>query len=122
LTLQALGINVDGFSDCRTATCQALNERTPDMQQVRYFSYTAAVPLPRVSPLLRRSWFLVTEKEGPNDGMMSVASAHWGEHLGTLGVDHFAQTPDGLFLRTGESFDPVGFCARLIENLAHRGL
>jgi triacylglycerol lipase len=122
LTLQAFGVNVDGFRDCRPAVCRAFNERTPDVPRVRYFSYSASVTPTRVSPLLRRSWFLVMQKEGANDGMVSVASARWGEHLGTLAVDHFAQTPDGLFLRSGESFDPVGFCTRLIEHLAHRGL
>jgi hypothetical protein len=50
-----------------------------------------------------------------------VASAHWGEYLGTLAVDHFAQTPDGLFVRPGETFDSVGFFARLVEDLARRG-
>jgi hypothetical protein len=42
--------------------------------------------------------------------------------LGMLSVDHFAQTPDGLFVRPGEDFDALNFYSRLIENLAHRGL
>ncbi|HWG46813.1 MAG TPA: hypothetical protein VN688_28885 [Gemmataceae bacterium] len=122
LTLEAFGLNVDGFRDCRTDACRAFNERTPDAAGVRYFSYTAAVPSSRVSPLLRRAWNILTPAEGANDGLVSVRSATWGEVLGMLSVDHFAQTPDGLFVRPGENFDAVTFYARLVEDLAHRGL
>jgi triacylglycerol lipase len=122
LALEAFGINVDGFRDCRTDVCRVFNEQTPDIADVRYYSYTAAVPSSRVSPLLRRAWNILTSAEGPNDGLVSVRSATWGEVLGMLYVDHFAQTPDGLYVRSGESFDALGFYSRLIENLAHRGL
>jgi hypothetical protein len=71
---------------------------------------------------LRRAWNILTTVEGPNDGLVSVRSGTWGEVLGTLSVDHFAQTPDGLFVRPGESFDALHFYSRLIENLAHMGL
>jgi triacylglycerol lipase len=122
LTLEAFGVNVDGFAACRPAACREFNEQTPDAPGVRYFSYTAAVAPPRITPLLRRAWNLLTPLEGPNDGIVSVASARWGEELGTLAVDHFAQTPDGLFVRPDENFDALGFYARLVEDLARRGL
>jgi triacylglycerol lipase len=122
LTLEAFGINVDGFRDCRTDACRAFNERTPDAPGVRYFSYTAAVPSSRISPLLRRAWNILTPLEGANDGLVSVRSAAWGEVLGMLSVDHFAQTPDGLFVRPGENFDALTFYSHLVEDLAHRGL
>ncbi len=122
LTLEAFGINVDGFRDCRTDACRLFNERTPDAAEVRYFSYTASVPSSRVSPLLRRAWNILTPIEGANDGLVSVRSGGWGEVLGMLSVDHFAQTPDGLFVRPGENFDALTFYSRLIEDLAHRGL
>jgi triacylglycerol lipase len=122
LTLEALGVNVDGFADCRPAACAAFNERTPDAPGVRYFSYTAAAAPPRITPPLRRGWSLLTPLEGPNDGLVSVRSARWGEEVGRIGVDHFAQTPDGLFIRPGENFDTLGFYGRLIEDLARRGL
>jgi triacylglycerol lipase len=122
LTLEAFGINVDGFRDCRTDVCRTFNEHVADAPGVRYFSYTASVPSSRVSPLLRRAWNILTPAEGANDGLVSVRSARWGEVLGSLSVDHFAQTPDGLFVRPGESFDALTFYSRLIEDLAHRGL
>ena len=64
---------------------------------------------------------LLTPREGPNDGLVSLASARWGEYLGTIHADHFAQTPDGVFLRPGEDFDALGFYTRLVEDLARRG-
>jgi triacylglycerol lipase len=122
LTLEAFGINVDGFRDCRTDACRTFNECTPNAPGVRYFSYTASVPSSRVSPLLRRAWNILTLAEGANDGLVSVRSAVWGEVIGTLSVDHFAQTPDGLFVRPGETFDAVNFYSHFIEELTHRGL
>jgi triacylglycerol lipase len=122
LTLEAFGVNVNGFRDCQTDVCRAFNEQTPDAEGVRYFSYGAAVAPPRITPLLRRGWNILTPLEGDNDGLVSVRSARWGEYLGTLSVDHFAQTPDGLFVRPGENFDALGFYSRLVEDLARRGL
>jgi len=111
LALQALGMNVDGVSACRVDDCRRFNACTPDMPGVRYFSYGAAVAHSRITPFLRRAWDILTPLEGPNDGLVSVQSAHWGEYLGTLSVDHFAQTPDRLFIKDGETFDSLGFSA-----------
>jgi triacylglycerol lipase len=121
LTMQALGFNVDGFRDCRLAACQEFNAITPDRPGVHYFSYAAEVSATRLSPVLRRAWNIVTPVEGPNDGMISVASARWGKYLGTIHADHFAQTPDAVMLRPGEDFDSLGFFTRLVEDLARRG-
>jgi pimeloyl-ACP methyl ester carboxylesterase len=121
LALEAVGINVDGFKDCRPAVCRKFNEENPDHPKVRYFSYGGDVPQSRLSPFLRRAWNILTPIEGPNDGMVSVASANWGEYLGSIHADHFAQTPDATFIRVGEDFDSIGFFANLVEALAHRG-
>jgi triacylglycerol lipase len=121
LAMEAFGVNVDGFRDCRLDACRAFNERTPDRPEVRYFSYGGQVSHARVSPGLRRAWNLVMPVEGPNDGMVSVASSRWGQYLGTIHADHFAQTPDARFLRPDEDFDTLGFYSRLVEDLARRG-
>ncbi len=121
LAMEAMGINVDGFRDCRPSACAAFNAATPDMPGVTYFSYGGAVSQSRVTPFLRRAWTLLTPVEGPNDGMVSVASARWGAYLGTVAADHFAQTPDAVFIRPGEDFDAAGFCFGVIEELARRG-
>lgn len=122
LSLQALGVNVDGFRDCCLEAVREFNARTPDAPNVRYFSYGGSVSPAKLTPTLRRAWTLLTPVEGPNDGMVSVASATWGEYLGTIQADHYAQTPDATFVRPGENFDHLGFYSRLVENLARREL
>jgi triacylglycerol lipase len=121
LALEAAGFNVDGFRDCSPAACREFNARTPDMPGVSYFSYGGEVPVSRVTAPLRRAWYMLTALEGPNDGMVSLASARWGEYLGTVHADHFAQTPDMKFIHPHEDFDPLGFYFRILENLARRG-
>ncbi|MGE3809750.1 MAG: esterase/lipase family protein [Gemmataceae bacterium] len=121
LALEALGVNVDGFRDCTREACRAFNEVTPDHPRVRYFSYAGEVTSAHLAPPLRRAWSLLTPIEGPNDGMVSVTSARWGEYLGTVRADHFAQTPDAVFLRANEDFDALGFYTRVVEDLARRG-
>lgn len=121
VALEALGVSVDGFHDCRPSICRTFNARTPDLPGVRYFSYSGDVPLARVTPMLRRAWELLAAAEGPNDGLVSVQSARWGEFLGTIPADHFAQTPDGLFVHPTESFDSLRFFTRIVEDLARRG-
>ncbi len=121
LALEAMGFNVDGFHDCRPCACRDFNAATPDMPGVRYFSYGGAVPGSKLTPVLRRAWSLLNATEGPNDGMVSLASARWGEYLGTIQADHFAQTPDMTFVRPNEDFDALGFYLRLLEDLARRG-
>jgi triacylglycerol lipase len=120
-TLEMFGLSMEAIRDCQPAACRAFNASTPDAPGVSYFSYGAAVPLSRVSPMLRRCWSLLTAAEGPNDGLVSVRSARWGEYRETLAVDHFAQSPDGMYIHPRETFDSVGFFTRLLEDLAWRG-
>jgi triacylglycerol esterase/lipase EstA (alpha/beta hydrolase family) len=121
LALEAFGVNVNGFRDCRLDACRKFNEETPDSPNVRYFSFGGEVSPGRLSPVLRRAWSILTSAEGPNDGMVSVSSARWGDYVETINADHFAQTPDAIFLRAGEDFDTLRFYCRMVENLARRG-
>jgi triacylglycerol lipase len=121
LALEAVGMNVDGFADCRPKTCAEFNAQTPDLPGIRYFSYGGSVTIGHVTPVLRRAWCLLSAVEGPNDGMVSLASSRWGEYLGTIHADHFAQTPDMTFVHPNETFDALGFYSRLLEDLARRG-
>lgn len=70
---------------------ETFNPNTPDMAGVQYFSYGAAVS-PSLWSLFRLSHKILAEIEGPNDGLVSVASSRWGGgngYKGTLvGVSH----------------------------------
>ncbi|KAI0080363.1 alpha/beta-hydrolase, partial [Panus rudis PR-1116 ss-1] len=64
------------------------NENTPDVPGVKYFSW-GAVYEPGLIDTWKWSHSVILEKEGPNDGLVSLKSARWGTYLGTLeGVNH----------------------------------
>ncbi|KAI0095101.1 Alpha/Beta hydrolase protein [Irpex rosettiformis] len=64
------------------------NEDTPDVPGVKYFSW-GAVYEPGLIDTWKWSHSVILEKEGPNDGLVSLKSARWGTYLGTLeGVNH----------------------------------
>ncbi len=66
------------------------NPKTPDNPGIRYFSYGAMISNkpPLLSPF-RVSHRLLQRLEGPNDGLVSVASSRHGTYKGTLtGVNH----------------------------------
>lgn len=60
----------------------------PGLSQCRYYSYGATVD-PSFWSVFRQSHRIVEREEGPNDGLVSVASSQWGTYKGTLvGVSH----------------------------------
>lgn len=62
---------------------ESFNPRTPDREGVKYYSYGAMIE-PRLWSMFRQSGRIITEAEGPNDGLVSVTSSKWGEYKGTL--------------------------------------
>lgn len=65
------------------------NPNTPDDPSVKYYSYGAAAQLPAWSSLLGVPWQMVQDKEGDNDGFVSVKSAKWGTYVKTINADHW---------------------------------
>lgn len=59
------------------------NEDTPDAPGVKYFSWGAWYE-PGLIDTWKWSHSVILEKEGPNDGLVSVESSKWGTYLGTL--------------------------------------
>jgi triacylglycerol lipase len=86
--LRMMGLDTGAVAELTTDACARFNERTPDCPGVKYFSITAARPLLEVSPLLFQPYRIVHAAEGVNDGLVSVQSATWAEHLETWPVDH----------------------------------
>ncbi|KAI8801299.1 Alpha/Beta hydrolase protein [Cladochytrium replicatum] len=121
------------------------NPSTPDHADVAYFSYAAETPTtPRSSPALVLPYQIITEQEGPNDGMVSVRSATWGELLGIMEADHWELVPPKVWRRLWslnvsavagklrqrapsqgkgerERFDYVDFYLHVVTGLADRG-
>jgi len=87
---KSLGLPGGGqaFVELTSERMNAFNQATADAEGVAYFSYGAACEPSFASPF-RLPWGVVYEREGPNDGLVSVASAQWGTYLGTLdNVNH----------------------------------
>jgi triacylglycerol lipase len=78
------------FYDLTTDGCRAFNAQVPDVPRVRYFSIAGRCTLAWISPDLLLPHEVIRRAEGPNDGMVSVASATWGEHIDVWEGDHIS--------------------------------
>lgn len=76
------------FNDLTLASCRRFNDEVPDAPGVRYFSVAGRVCVSWRTP----TWWLpspiVERAEGPNDGVVSMASARWGESFEEWDADH----------------------------------
>ena len=64
------------------------NDMVLNQPDVKYFSFGASF-IPSWGSVFRSSHNIIQSIEGPNDGMVSVESAMWGEYKGTLrNVNH----------------------------------
>jgi triacylglycerol lipase len=86
--MRLLGLDVRAVRDLTADACARFNERYPDVPGVKYFSVSGKREWKRLPPIFLHSARIVEATEGPNDGIVSVASARWGEHLGTWPADH----------------------------------
>ncbi|NLF47470.1 MAG: hypothetical protein GX578_04010 [Clostridiales bacterium] len=72
------------------------NEMVPDAEKVYYQSWAFDMKKPETDPAMKLFYNISLEEEGPNDGLVSVASAMWGnfrgvyEGLGGKGISHSA--------------------------------
>lgn len=127
-----LGTHVleDGSANMRQALYEltpayiedTFNPKVDDHPDVTYWSYGCqageGTSIP-VSPLFRYFNKYLFEREGANDGIVSVRSARWGNYLGTVDADHAQQV--GISSRLGPPFDADGFYATVARRLAEEG-
>lgn len=99
---------------------EKFNPATPDADSVAYFSWAGkagrGTDIP-INPFLRYVNQGIYEREGVNDGYISVRSARWGTFMGTLEADHAAQIAVG---RLSSPFDADSFyiyVARQLQEL-----
>ncbi|MFP8487686.1 lipase family alpha/beta hydrolase [Gracilimonas sp. Q87] len=75
-------------------TTQVFNPENPDLDEVSYYSYSAAVGKGTnhsVNPVLKFQNNQIFEREGINDTFVSVESAKWANHVETIPLSHIAQ-------------------------------
>ncbi|KAI3656547.1 hypothetical protein MP638_007011 [Amoeboaphelidium occidentale] len=68
---------------------QTFNPSTPDNANVLYYSYGGFVQRPSSLSWLRVPWEIVYQKEGDNDGVVSIYSSRWGKFIRSVEGDHF---------------------------------
>ncbi|KAM3509298.1 hypothetical protein MY11210_006391 [Beauveria gryllotalpidicola] len=128
------GLGTEAFGQLTTRyMTRTFNPATPDAAGVRYFSYGADMKrAPARMSVFRRPWRVMQDAgEGPNDGLVSVASSRWGEYRGTLvGVRHMdlVNWSNRMHLALREmmgmkrTFNAVAFYLDIADMLAREGL
>ena len=105
-----------------THVCETFNPTAPDHPAVRYWSYAGrsgkGTNRP-IHPFLKLSNAWIYQREGLNDGLVSVESAQWTHFLGTLDADHTQQV--GVQGFPGNKFDSKAFYRSVVEMLAQEG-
>jgi triacylglycerol lipase len=87
--IEYFGFETGAFSQLTQEYMQNnFNPKTPDIPDVKYYSYGASLEPSRWS-VFAPSHAIIKPKEGVNDGLVSVHSSQWGDYKGTLiGVSH----------------------------------
>src|SRR5262249_19892724 len=100
--------------------CRRLNEEVPDADGVRYFSVAGQHEGDWRSPEWLLPHRIVLDAEGPNDGVVSVASARWGESVDVWDGDHInlVNWSNPLARGRGLAADPITQYAPLLQRLA----
>jgi triacylglycerol lipase len=86
---EAFGMETGAFSQLtRQYMIENFNPKTPDVGDVKYYSYGASLE-PSFWSVFGLSHKIINRIEGINDGLVSVQSSQWGDYKGTLiGVSH----------------------------------
>jgi triacylglycerol lipase len=128
--LSRFKVDYGAFSQLTTPYMRdKFNRVVPNHPDVKYFSYGASAT-PHLFSVFRMSHDLMNVIEGPNDGLVSVRSAKWGEYRGTLmGVTHldlinWTNRLKVAAARLGlveEKFNAQAFYLAVAEGLAKEG-
>jgi triacylglycerol lipase len=117
------GIPTQAFYDLTPASCRAFNQAVPDMPGVRYFSVAGQHNGAYLNPEWLLPYNIVYKAEGPNDGIVSMTSAKYGETMEVWEGDHFSLVNWLNPLGRNRSFwrDPAKRYGPLVRRLAEEG-
>jgi triacylglycerol lipase len=120
--LDFFGLQYQAFFDLTVAHCRRFNEEVPDAPGVRYFSVAGRLRLSWRTPNWWLSARVVERHEGPNDGVVSVASATWGESRDVWEGDHMelVNWPRPLAAQSRNAERIAGYVT-LVQRLADTG-
>lgn len=86
--LKAAKVPHAAFHDLTTAACEQFNRDVPNVPGVRYLSVAGICDQEWLNAGWRFSSFIVGQREGPNDGIVSLRSARWGDETILWAGDH----------------------------------
>ncbi|KAJ3045404.1 hypothetical protein HDV00_010274 [Rhizophlyctis rosea] len=117
-------LDAPAFTNLTTSYCEAFNRVTPDRPDVHYASYAAVTDVGVLAPLYF-PYRIIKGREGPNDGLVSLNSARWGQFMGSVKCDHWELIPPRMrgFMSSGNrsGFDSVEFYLGVATGLADKG-
>ena len=118
-----LGVSYDAFLDLTTAACKRFNETVPDAPGVRYLAVAGVCETQLMGPEWWLPHAIVNRAEGPNDGVVSVASARWGEHTDVWAGDHLnlINWPNRFARRRGLWASLAPDYGRIVRRIAEAG-
>src|SRR5579884_3418428 len=118
--LRFVGVPTGAFDDLTTASCRRFNAETPDAANVRYFSVAGEFYHDWLTPEWLLAARIIEQLEGPGDGVVSVASARWGEDCDVWDADHLNLINWGHPVNSlrGRCPDRLAHYARLLERVA----
>jgi triacylglycerol lipase len=122
-TCHFFGLPTQAFYDLTTSGCQSFNEQVRDVPGVRYFSVAGRHDGHFLNFECLLPYRIVLEREGPNDGVVSVASASYGERLDVWEGDHFSLVNwlNPLARHRGFWRDPAVRYGPMLRRLADEG-
>lgn len=117
------GLPYQAFKDLTMARCKVFNIETPDAPGVRYFSVAGQYQTDWLTPEWQLPAGIIGRVEGPNDGLVSVESARWGEVCDIWDSDHMnlVNWSHPLAATFRPSPDRTQEYAALVERLADAG-
>ncbi|MBM76658.1 MAG: hypothetical protein CMK59_14725 [Proteobacteria bacterium] len=115
-----------------TVQMSSFNQEVPNLPEIAYYSWSGASCRyaqfscqsdrdgETVSSFFLLSHAYIEGLEGDNDGLVSVQTAVWGDHLGTINADHIDQVGHRFDLST-QVFDAPAFYRSEAERLFEAG-
>jgi triacylglycerol lipase len=121
--LNLFRIPTQGFYDVTVASCGRFNQDVPDAPGVRYFSVAGRYEGSYFNPEWYLPFGVVLKEEGPNDGIVSVASASYGESVDLWEGDHLSLVNWFSPIGRNRGFwrDPCPRYGPLVRRLADEG-
>lgn len=101
---------------------ETFNPDNPNDPDIPYYSYSGAVgkgTKQSIKVISRYQNNHIFENEGLNDGMVSVKSADWGEHIKTFNLSHLEQM--NFRVKDGRKTLVRDFCLEILEMLEEKG-